>query len=113
MLSVRFNGSEALIRNYSRYSKDIEKKVGKIINDVLEATAKDGKSSIVRNNHVITGKLRDSMKHELKHSNGIFNGRAGSFDCFYAIYVERLDPFLFPAWEAQKQVLRRELSKIF
>jgi len=112
--NIDFKGSEVLIRSLEKYNKKIETNTKKILNESLETIAKNAKKTIIDENHVITGMLRDSMKHKLTYAAGIFNGVAGSLDTkvFYDKYVERLYPYLFPAYEAEKRHLITKLSKI-
>jgi hypothetical protein len=113
-LDVKFVGANVIIKSLERFNKNIEKGMKKVLSESLDKIAKDAKNTIITENHVITGNLRDSLRYKLTLSNGIFDGVAGSLDTkvFYDIYVERLYPYLFPAYEAERPNLIRNLNNI-
>lgn len=116
MINFTWNNRNSGINN-------VDKLIKKISNDVymafLESAFKiqsDAKNTIIVNNHVITGNLRDSITGEVKTTKKYkvrtnFKLKAYS-RVFYAIYVERLDPYLFPAVEKEKRILENKLKKI-
>jgi hypothetical protein len=112
-LDVKFKGANVVIKNVGKRN-DRLKDIDKILDKSLDKIAKAAKNTIITENHVITGNLRDSLKYESKFSSGVYEGIAGSLDdkVFYDIYVERLYPYLFPAFVAEKSNLMNNLRNM-
>lgn len=115
-LSFRAKNLNNILKNIDKYGENKVERINKILESNAEEAAIRAGVILLDNNHYITGTLLRSIKSKVKNrmkygSSKVFKVYIYS-DCHYAIYVERYDPYMFPAAEQQKQVLLAELKSI-
>ena len=114
--NFKITNIDRIAKHYDRTYRSISSGVEKELNSSAKKIQRDAKNTIIRNNNIITGQLLRSItgdvlskkKYNVKSN---FTLRAYS-RVFYAIYVERLYPYLFPAWEQERHRLIRRLKKM-
>lgn len=118
MVKIRFKsiGVNKLLNNIKNREDELYKKIKKeyISSGIRIVIA--AKRTIIRNDNIITGRLLNSIKYTIKEKRRY--GKISKIELevgsvvHYAKYVERRYPFLFPAFEAEKPVLMRNLKNI-
>ena len=112
----KFNNTEKFNKFYNNFYKSISNRVEVELTKSAMTIQKNAKGTIIRNNNIITGQLLRSVTGDVvtkrKYSvKANFTLRAYS-RVFYAVYVERLYPYLFPAFENERAKLMKRLIKI-
>ena len=125
--------NKKLMRNINSANKQIHDNLKKeIITTALTEVETGAKMILTTKGHILTGRLRSSIhteytghvNHTYKDNMGkSFNGKLSEsprndLDIFvgtnvvYANFIERIDPYLFPAMEKSKAGLQRRLKNI-
>jgi hypothetical protein len=112
----KFKNTNTLIRHLERMQKTLEQQVEEAFLESAKTIETNAKKTIIRNNNIITGRLLRSITGDVKTRKKYgyktnFTLRAYS-RVFYAIYVERRYPYLFPAYEQERPRLMKKLKKI-
>jgi phage gpG-like protein len=132
-IRVTLKGKEELKAAFDRFKRETRDEIKReMIATALTDIETPAKMSLTVKKHVITGRLRASLHTAYKGKESFnytddkgqsFNGTIteesiGENDVIvgtnvvYARKIERLDPYLFPAFEQVRPKLARRLSKI-
>ena len=114
--STKFQDVNKVLKNLQNKEDNIYKNIRNEFDKSANRIVIEAKKTIIRNNNIITGKLLNSIYANVKERKKV--GKLSSIELkvgtnvFYAIYVERKFPFLFPSFEIEKPVLMRNLKNI-
>lgn len=107
---------EKISNHYDKFYKSLSNQVEKSLNKSAKTIQDNAKKTIIRNNNIITGNLLRSVTGEVlserKYNVKAFFTLNAYSRIFYAIYVERRYPYLFPAYEHERVNIIKNLQKI-
>lgn len=111
-MDVEFKGINRVLKNLTEYNKNIENGIREEFEKAGKITVLKAQGTLIRNDNVRTGDLLRSVDYEVdykKFSSIELKVVAGMF---YAKYVERRFPFLFPSVENEKVYLLYRLRRL-
>jgi hypothetical protein len=115
-IKFKLTGDKKVLQNLRKAESEIKNNILSEYELSAYDVQEEAKRILLAGGHYITGNLYRSIKGRLesKYKHGKLNNilvSVGS-EVHYAIYMERYDPYLFPAMERYKPVLQRRLQSV-
>lgn len=101
-------GLNNILKKLDNAPNKITAEVQRIFEESAQNIENKAKSTV----RVDTGRLKSSIKYRVTNKGKKMIGIIVGSDLYYAIYVERRYPYLFPSAEAEKPILIRKLQNM-